>query len=136
MTTETTEHRVSRLEGAYDQIDKRLTEQRQNTESQFGELGEETRGIRTEIHGLRTEVREDIQELRGEIHDLRTEVREGNQGLRGEIHGLRIEMREDNHSLRTEFNTRLDRVANIMIGGIIAVVGAVTASIVVNLINS
>jgi phosphoenolpyruvate-protein kinase (PTS system EI component) len=100
VTTETTEHRVSRLEGAYDQIDKRLTEQRQNTESQFGELGEE-------IRGLRTEMREDNQELRGEIHGLRTEV-----------------------------NARFDRVTNVMIGGIIAVVGAVTASIVVNLINS
>ena len=122
MTTETTEDRVSRLEGAYDQMDKRLTEQRQNTDIQFGELKEE-------IRGLRTEVREDIHGLRGEVHGLRSEMRE-------EIHGLRTEMRQDNHSLRTEFNARLDRITNIMIGGIIAVVGAVTASIVVNLINS
>ena len=122
MTTETTEDRVSRLEGAYDQMDKRLTEQRQNTDIQFGELKEE-------IRGLRTEVREDIHGLRGEVRGLRSEMRE-------EIHGLRTEMRQDNHSLRTEFNARLDRITNIMIGGIIAVVGAVTASIVVNLINS
>ena len=122
MTTETTEDRVSRLEGAYDQMDKRLSEQRQNTDIQFGELKEE-------IRGLRTEVREDIHGLRGEVHGLRSEMRE-------EIHGLRTEMRQDNHSLRTEFNARLDRITNIMIGGIIAVVGAVTASIVVNLINS
>ena len=111
MTTETTEHRVSRLEGAYDQMDKRLTEQRQNTDIQFGELKEEIRGLRTEMrednHGLRTEMRENMQELRGEIHGLRTEV-----------------------------NARFDRITNVMIGGIIAVVGAVTASIVVNLINS
>ncbi len=111
MTTETTEHRVSRLEGAYDQMDKRLTEQRQNTDIQFGELKEEIRGLRTEMrednHGLRTEMRENMQELRGEIHGLRTEV-----------------------------NVRFDRITNVMIGGIIAVVGAVTASIVVNLINS
>ncbi len=100
MTTETTEDRVSRLEGVYDQIDKRLSEQRQNTDIQFGEL-------REEIRGLRTEMRENSQELRGEIHGLRTEV-----------------------------NARFDRVTNVMIGGIIAVVGAVTASIVVNLINS
>ena len=122
MTTETTEDRVSRLEGAYDQMDKRLTEQRQNTDIQFGELKEE-------IRGLRTEVREDIHGLRGEVRGLRSEMRE-------EIHGLRTEMRQDNHSLRTEFNARLDRITNIMIGGIIAVVGAVTASIVVNLFNS
>ena len=122
MTTETTEDRVSRLEGAYDQMDKRLTEQRQDTDIQFGELKEE-------IRGLRTEVREDIHGLRGEVRGLRSEMRE-------EIHGLRTEMRQDNHSLRTEFNARLDRITNIMIGGIIAVVGAVTASIVVNLINS
>ncbi len=104
MTTETTERRVSRLEGAYDQMDKRLTEHRQDTENQFGELKEEIRGLRVE--------------------------------MREEIGGLRTEMREDNRSLRTEFNSRLDRITNIMIGGIIAVVGAVTASIVVNLINS
>ena len=103
MTTETTEHRVSRLEGAYDQMDKRISEHRQETENQFGELKEE-------------------------IRDLRIEIRE-------EISGLRAEMREDNHSLRSEFNSRLDRITNIMIGGIIAVVGAVTASIVVNLMN-
>ena len=111
MTTETTEDRVSRLEGAYHQMDKRLSEQRQNTDIQFGELKEEIRGLRTEMrednHGLRTEMRENMQELRGEIHGLRTEV-----------------------------NARFDRVTNVMIGGIIAVVGAVTASIVVNLINS
>ena len=133
MTTETTEHRISRLEGAYDQMDKRLTEQRQNTENQSGELSEE-------IRGFRIEMREDNQALRGEIHDLRTEMREDNHSLRTEMrednHSLRTEMREDNHSLRTEFNARLDRITNIMIGGIIAVVGAVTASIVVNLINS
>jgi phosphoglycerate-specific signal transduction histidine kinase len=63
--------------------------------------------------------------MREDNHSLRTEMRENNQELRGEIHGL-----------RTEVNARLDRVTNIMIGGIIAVVGAVTASIVVNLINS
>lgn len=99
MTTETTEHRVSRLEGAYDQMDKRLTEHRQDTENQFGEL-------------------------KGEIRGLRTEMREDNQSLRGELHALRVEV-----------NARFDRITNIMIGGIIAVVGAVTASIIVNLIN-
>ena len=122
MTTETTEDRVSRLEGAYHQMDKRLSEQRQNTDIQFGELKEEIRGLRTEMRednrGLRTEMREDN-------HGLRTEMRENMQELRGEIHGL-----------RTEVNARFDRVTNVMIGGIIAVVGAVTASIVVNLINS
>ena len=107
MTTETTEQRVSRLEGAYDQLDKRISEHRQETENQFGEL-------REEIRGLRTEVREDIQGLRGEI-----------LGIRGEMHDLRVEV-----------NARFDRVTNIMIGGIIALVGAVTASIIVNLINS
>ena len=90
MTTEMTEHRVSRLEGAYDQLDKRLTEHRQDTENQFGELKEEIRGLRVEMRGLQAEVTE-----------------------------------------------RSDRITNfIMIGRIIAVVGAVTASIVVNLINS
>ena len=90
MTTETTEQRVSRLEGAYDQLDKRLTDHRQETENQFGELKEEILGLRIEIHDLRVEV-----------------------------------------------NERSDRVTSfIMIGGIIAVVGAVTASIVVNLTTS
>ena len=122
MTTETTEQRVSRLEGAYDQLDKRLTDHRQETENQFGELKEE-------IRGLRIEMREEIGGLRTEMHEevggLRTEMREDNRNLHGELHGLRVEV-----------NARFDRVTNIMIGGIIAVVGAVTASIVVNLINS
>ena len=122
MTTETTEHRVSRLEGAYDQMDKRLTEHRQDTENQFGELKEE-------IRALRTEMREQIGGLRTEMHEqiggLRAETREDSQNLRGELHSLRVEV-----------NARFDRITNIMIGGIIAVVGAVTASIIVNLINS
>ena len=99
-------------------MDKRISEQRQDTENQFGEL-------REEIRGLRTEMRENIQDLRGEISGLRTELRDDIQDLRGEMHGLRVEV-----------NAKFDRVTNIMIGGIIAVVGAVTASIVVNLINS
>ena len=61
---------------------------------------------------------------REEIGGLRTETREDSQSLRGELHALRVEV-----------NARFDRVTNIMIGGIIAVVGAVTASIIVNLIN-
>jgi len=90
VTTETTEQRVSRLEGAYDQLDKRLTEHRQENENQFGELKEEIRGLRIELRGLRVEVTE-----------------------------------------------RSDRVTNfIMIGGIVAIVGIVTVSIVVNLITS
>ena len=90
MTTETTEDRVSRLEGAYDQIDKRVSEHHQDREDRFGELREELKGLRSEINRLRVEI-----------------------------------------------NDRSDRVVSIfMIGGIIAVVGAVTVSIVVNLINS
>ncbi len=71
-------------------------------------------GVRTElkedIQALRTELKEDIQALRTELKEdiqaLRTELKEDIQALRAEfkadMHTLRAEFKEDIHALRAE----------------------------------
>ena len=63
----TTEQRISRLEGAYEQVDKRLDD-----------LNQSMGGLRSEMDSLRSE-------MRGEMSGLRSE-------MRGEMGGLRSEM--------------------------------------------
>lgn len=49
MTTQTTEERVSRLEGAYEQVNERLSDLR-------AELHEQIGSVRTEVGALRSEM--------------------------------------------------------------------------------
>ena len=59
----TTEQRISRLEGAYEQVDKRLDD-----------LTQSITGLRGEMGGLRDEMNSRFTEMRGEVNSLRTET--------------------------------------------------------------
>ena len=53
----TMEQRVSRLEGTYEQVDRRLDD-----------MNRAIQGLREEVNGLRTETRADADSLRAEVN--------------------------------------------------------------------
>ncbi|MDR7606096.1 MAG: hypothetical protein QN116_02485, partial [Armatimonadota bacterium] len=74
MATDALEVRMARLEGSYEQLDKRL-----------GDLG-------ADLQALRAEFRTEIQAVRAELQNLRAEFRSDIQGVRGEMQAVRAEM--------------------------------------------
>ncbi len=103
MATEALEVRMARLEGSYEQLDKRL-----------GDLAADLHALRaefrTEMQAIREELRSEIRGLRGEIQGVREE-------LRGEIQGVRGEMGRLFYWLMGTFLTTL-----VAIGGVIVTV--------------
>ena len=87
----TLEDRVSRLEGALEQIDHRL-----------GDLHQSIIGVREEIHVLRSDTNTEIKGLRDE--------------LTTEIKGLRDEVKTEISELRAESNSRFNTLT-IMVAG-------------------
>lgn len=67
MATDALEVRMARLEGSYEQLDKRL-----------GDLA-------ADVHALRGEFRQELSQLRGEVASLRAEFREDMVRLRAEM---------------------------------------------------
>ena len=57
------EQRISRLEGAYEQVDRRLDEMHQSIN-----------GLRAEMNGLRVEMHESINSLRAEMNNRLEEM--------------------------------------------------------------
>lgn len=70
MAADSLEVRMAHLEGAYEQIDRRLG------------------AVEAGIQALRVEVRQEIQQVRQEMQQLRTEI----QSVRGELHATRSEL--------------------------------------------
>ena len=99
------EERVSRLEGAYEQVDKRLDD-----------LKQEITTLRGDVGSLRDEMRREIGSLRNDIGSLRDEMRSNNESLRNE-------MRSDNDSLRREMNNRMNNVYILLLGSWLTLVG-------------
>ena len=85
-----TEERISRLEGAYEQVDKRL-----------GDLLQAVAGLRAEIDALR-------QAMSEQGNALRTEISEQNSALRTEMTG-------EQRNFRSEINNRLNTL--LVVGG-------------------
>lgn len=110
------EERVSRLEGAYEQVDKRLDDLKQEITTFRGEMHGEIGSLRNDIGSLRDETRRDIGSLRNDIGSLRDE-------MRNEIGSLRDEMRSDNDSLRSEMNNRMNNVYILLLGSWLTLVG-------------
>ena len=102
----TIEERVSNLEGAYYQVDQRLTDLHGNMQS-----------LRHEMASLRQEMHQDMADLRQEMRQDMASLRQDNNALRQDNNALRQEMRQ----LRTH-----------LYGGIIAIVVAIGASVIAN----
>ena len=98
-----TEERISRLEGAYEQVDRRL-----------GDLTQAVAGLRAEIVSLRQSMSDQGDALRAEM---------GEQG-----NALRAEMSEQNSALRSEMNSRLNTL--LVVGG---GVGVTTMGLIIGL---
>ena len=96
-----TEERISRLEGAYEQVDRRL-----------GDLTQAVAGLRAEIAALRQAMSEQGNALRAEMTEqnnaLRTEMSEQNSALRTEMTG-------EQRNFRSEMNNRLNTL--LVVGG-------------------
>ena len=95
-----TEERISRLEGAYEQVDRRL-----------GDLTQAVAALRTEVGSLR-------DELHSEVGSLRDEVR-------GDIDSLRGEMNHQYADLRSEMNSRFNNLYVLAGGAWVTTVGLI-----------
>ena len=77
--TQTTEERLSKLEGAYEQVNERL-----------GDLTQGQTALRASLEAQRAELHAEIAELREEIRQveaaLRAEIRQVDSKLRSEMH--------------------------------------------------
>ena len=93
------EDRVSRLEGAYEQVDRRLSYLHQSVQS------------------FREETRQSTESLREEIKQNREEARQSAESLRQEMNQNREEAQQSVESLRQEVNTRINLLL-LLIGGI------------------
>ena len=106
------EERVSRLEGAYEQVDKRLDD-----------LKQEITTLRGDVGSLRDEMRREIGSLRNDIGSLRDEMRSNNESLRNEMRSDNDSLRSDNDSLRSEMNNRMNNVYILLLGSWLTLVG-------------
>ena len=81
----TTESRISRLEGAYEQINSRL----RDSFARHLEVSERLEDLRGHINTDNGSLREAINSLRRELRADNASLREEINGLRREINGLR-----------------------------------------------
>jgi len=86
MATDALEVRMARLEGSYEQLDKRL-----------GDLA-------ADLHALRAEFRSEMQAVRAEI-----------QGVRAEVQGVRAEMTRLFYWLMGTFLTTLVAIGGVIV---------------------
>ena len=105
MTTQTpsTEERLSRLEGAYEQVSERL-----------GDLSRGQDNLRSDINALREEMQ------RGQ-DSLREEMRLGQESLRAEMQRGQESLRADIRSFRGNMLLLMGGAWATMIGGFIAI---------------
>ena len=127
MTTQTpsTEERLSRLEGAYEQVSERL-----------GDLSRGQDNLRSDINALREEMQRGQESLREEMQRgqeaLRAEMQRGQEALREEMRlgqdSLRAEMQRGQEALRADIRSFRGNMLLLMggawatmIGGFIAI---------------
>ena len=63
------QQRISRLEGAYEQVDRRLDDMHQAIEGLRAEMHQAIEGLRSETQGLRAEMHQAIEGLRTEMNN-------------------------------------------------------------------
>ena len=73
MTTQTppTEERLSRLEGAYEQVNERLGDLRSEMNERLNELSRGQATLRSDMNALRSEMNLAINELRADMRSFR-----------------------------------------------------------------
>ncbi len=99
----TPESRISRMEGAYEQVNQRLGDYVES----FAEISQRLQTLRGEIGNLR-----------GEMRDLRGEMNANDTALREEINALRGEMNANDASIRRENRW----IGGVIVAGIIVTV--------------
>ena len=117
----TTESRLSRLEGAYEQVNERLAdhiERFADISRRLDRLHDDIQSVRGEVQGLREEMSANIASVRGEVQGLREETSANIASVRGEVQGLREEMSANIASVRRESRW----IGGIIIAGIVVTV--------------
>ena len=110
----TNESRLSRLEGAYEQVNERLAdhiERFADISRRLDRLYEEIQGVRGEVQGLR-------EETNANHAALRAETNANISSVRGEVQGLREEMNANIAGVRRESRW----IGGIIIAGIVVTV--------------
>ncbi len=87
----TTEERLSRLEGAYEQVDQRLGDLTRAVESGRSEMHEQNAALRQEMHEQNAAL---LQEMSGMRSDLLLEMGRQNQALREAIDRQGADLRD------------------------------------------
>lgn len=92
MATDALEVRMARLEGSYEQLDKRLGDLSADLQALRAEFRTEMQAVRAELQNLRAEFRSELQNVRAEFRSDIQGVRGEIQAVRGEIQAVRAEM--------------------------------------------
>ena len=117
------EERVSRLEGAYEQVDKRLDDLKQEITTLRGDVGSLRDEMRREVGSLRNDIGSLRDEMRSNNGSLRDEMRSNNESLRNEMRSDNDSLRSDNESLCSEMNNRMNNVYILLLGSWLTLVG-------------
>ena len=102
--TQTTEERLSKLEGAYGQVNER-----------FNDL---TQAVREGDAALRAEMNERLRDLTQGQDALREQIRQGDANLRQVEAALRAEIRQVDSKLRSEMHRQTYLIIGV-IGGLV-----------------
>ena len=117
--TQTTEERLSKLEGAYEQVNERLGDLTQGQAALRAETNERFNELAQAVREGDAALREQIRQVET---NLREEMRQGDAALRAEIGDVRREV----GSLRSEMHAAFQRQTYLIIGSL----GAMWASMV------
>ena len=112
--TQTPEERLSKLEGAYGQVNERFNDLAQAVREGDANLRQVEANLREEIRAGDAALRADMNER---FNDLAQAVREGDAALREEIRQGDAAIREEMNSRFSEMNARFN-IMLVLIGGV------------------
>ncbi len=103
MAAESLDIRMARLEGAYEQIDRRLGFLEVGIRDLRGEIATEFGSVRAEFGSVRGEFGSVRGEIMGQIGSVRGEMTGGFGSVRQEIDGVREEISDLRRDMRQQF---------------------------------
>ena len=123
MTTQTpsTEERLSRLEGAYEQVSERLGDLRSDVNALREEMRLGQEALRADMNALREEMQRGQESLRADINAIREEMQRGQDALREEMRLGQESLRADIRSFRGNMLLLMGGAWATMIGGFITI---------------